>query len=193
VTPPGRPMIDRDFVLAHRRERLVGGAATAIAGRGYPETTVADIVRIAGVARNTFYEEFSGKEAIFLALLDDAYAAMIGLLQDGCAAGEGDPRTQVGAALGALLSWIDENPAWARSSLIEAPRAGPPGQSRIGEAEQRFAELLAASTPAAAEASPEDARMRVGGALTVVRADLVSGTPVVGRLGDIREFLTQRW
>ena len=42
--------------------------ATVSAEKGLAVTTIADIVREAGVSKRTFYEHFDGKEACFLAL-----------------------------------------------------------------------------------------------------------------------------
>ncbi len=43
------------------RARLLEGMARAVAAQGYADTTIADIVREAGVSRRTFYEHFSDK------------------------------------------------------------------------------------------------------------------------------------
>jgi AcrR family transcriptional regulator len=41
-----------------------------IGEHGYHGTRIADIVRRAGIARKTLYENFDGKEAVFLAVFD---------------------------------------------------------------------------------------------------------------------------
>ena len=70
--PPGRQQLSRGVHRPapagadHRRPGRGDG------GRGYRAVTVADIVRRAGIARNTFYENFSSKEDCFLAAQDYA-------------------------------------------------------------------------------------------------------------------------
>jgi AcrR family transcriptional regulator len=70
VTTATRPVTDA-------RQRLLDGLAAAIGEGGYPETTVADIVRQARTSRRTFYEQFSSKQACYIALLTDANAQMV--------------------------------------------------------------------------------------------------------------------
>ena len=55
---------------AGHRERLIDAMAESIQEKGYRETTVADVVRIARTSRRTFYEQFEDREACFLALFD---------------------------------------------------------------------------------------------------------------------------
>jgi AcrR family transcriptional regulator len=65
----GRPRISQGFIRQHQRERLVTGLAHCIEEKGYRATTVADVVAAAGVARNTFYENFASKEECARGLL----------------------------------------------------------------------------------------------------------------------------
>jgi AcrR family transcriptional regulator len=64
------------FLDAHRRRRLINGLAEAIAERGYKATTVADVVRATGCARNTFYENFGSKDDASRALVDAVCPAL---------------------------------------------------------------------------------------------------------------------
>lgn len=57
-----------DFQTAHRRQRIIRAFAEIVIERGHPGS-VAEIVSRTGVARNTFYETFGGK--------DDAGRALI--------------------------------------------------------------------------------------------------------------------
>src|SRR5207253_2083261 len=50
--------------------------------RGYPATTVADVVERAGVSRRTFYEQFADKEACFLAAYDVGLTAVLGRIKE---------------------------------------------------------------------------------------------------------------
>ena len=52
--------------------RLLQGLAQSVAAKGYADTTIADIVREAGVSRRTFYEHFDGKPAALIALYESA-------------------------------------------------------------------------------------------------------------------------
>src|SRR5687768_12356230 len=50
----------------HRR-RLLDGLAACIRERGYPDTTVADIVRAARTSRRTFYAQFADRQECLVA------------------------------------------------------------------------------------------------------------------------------
>ena len=51
------------------RGRIVDALATSIVERGFRDTTVADVVRVAHMSRRTFYEHFGDKEQCFAAML----------------------------------------------------------------------------------------------------------------------------
>ena len=57
-----------------QRTRLLRGMGSALAAKGLAATTIADVVREAGMSKRSFYEHFLNKEACFLAL----YAAASG-------------------------------------------------------------------------------------------------------------------
>ena len=51
------------------RGRIIDALATSIVDRGFRDTTVADVVRLAHMSRRTFYEHFGDKEQCFAAML----------------------------------------------------------------------------------------------------------------------------
>lgn len=59
------------FLFANRERRIIDGVALAINKGGYIGTHITDMVRAARVARKTFYETFSSKEAVARALVAD--------------------------------------------------------------------------------------------------------------------------
>src|SRR5437763_7780716 len=70
-------VMDPEVVEASPRQRLIAAMAASIQEKGYRETTVADVVRIARTSRRTFYEHFEDREACFLALFDATNIAMM--------------------------------------------------------------------------------------------------------------------
>jgi len=54
----------------NRRSAILEAALRTFGEKGFHQTTVADIIQAAGIARGTFYLYFEGKSAIFLELLD---------------------------------------------------------------------------------------------------------------------------
>src|SRR6266568_4630287 len=73
----GRHRLPRAFVVANQRDRILDAIAHEVAQMGYPNVTVADVRRRAGVSSKTFYELFSDKADCFLV----AYDAAIELLR----------------------------------------------------------------------------------------------------------------
>ena len=63
--------------VADFRGRLLEGMAAAVRERGFRDATVADVVRHARTSRRTFYAYFPDKQACYIALLQEANAAMV--------------------------------------------------------------------------------------------------------------------
>lgn len=66
------PVADRRKAQQERqRTRLVLAAGETFVELGYASATVADILKLAGMSRRSFYEFFTSKEDVLLALLDE--------------------------------------------------------------------------------------------------------------------------
>jgi AcrR family transcriptional regulator len=68
--PHGPNGMERDEVERNQRSRLYGAMIEAVARNGYDRTTVAHVIRLAGVSRRAFYELFENKEDCFLGTYD---------------------------------------------------------------------------------------------------------------------------
>jgi AcrR family transcriptional regulator len=144
-----RPVLPREFVAVHKRRRIMDAIAELSAERGYEATSIGDIVRRAGVARKTLYDNFEGKEEVFLTALDSAIAEALSRTEAACqSAGEEDWAVRVEAGLAALLNFVAEQPAAARMCAIESLSATPASSARYDAAVQQFVELLRRSVPA---------------------------------------------
>src|SRR3954469_16597680 len=96
---PVRPELPREFVAVHKRRRIMNAIAELTAEQGYDSTKIGDIVRRAGVARKTLYDNFEGKEEVFLAAFDSAVDEVLRRVEEGCAEAEGGWEEQVQAGL----------------------------------------------------------------------------------------------
>src|SRR5919109_1859805 len=123
------------------RERLIAAMAASIEEKGYRETVVADVVRIARTSRRSFYEHFEDRDACFLALFDSTNDALIEYL---AAAVRPDLpwEDQVDEALAAYLEAMAARPALWQSFMRELPALGQGGATRQRAVIERFAELL---------------------------------------------------
>lgn len=117
------------------------------AEQGYEATKIADIVRRAGVARKTLYDNFDGKEEVFLGAFDSAVDEMAAAIEAACEGAGEEWDARVEAGLRAFLTYVAENPAAGRVCLIEAMSATPTASARYDDAIQRFIELMRRDAP----------------------------------------------
>jgi len=138
---PGRQPLPREFIARHQRRRITSALAEEVATKGYREVTVADIVKRAAIARNTFYENFSSKEECFLATQRLAMSTALDRVVE--AAGDIDSwPLRVEAGLRAFLGYVAEEPALARTCMVEALTAGPASVEYYEESLQSFVSLF---------------------------------------------------
>jgi AcrR family transcriptional regulator len=139
--PPGRQRLSREFIARHQRARIVSALAEETMDRGYRAVTVADIVRRAGIARNTFYDNFASKEDCFLATQDFAVEESLARIVEAASEVEGW-EGRLAAGLGAFLKYVADEPALARTCIVEALSAGAAAQERYEQSLQAFVPLL---------------------------------------------------
>jgi len=121
--------------------------AELTAEQGYEATKIGDIVRRAGVARKTLYDNFEGKEEVFLEAFDAAVDEAMRRIEESCAAVDGGWEEKLQAGLDAFLRYVAEQPALARMCMIEALSATPAATERYERAMQRFVELTQRVVP----------------------------------------------
>jgi AcrR family transcriptional regulator len=123
------------------RDRLLEGLAGSIRERGYHDTTIADIVRVARTSRRTFYDEFPSKEACFLALLYSTNEQMADRI-----AGAVDPsaplRTQVRQAIDTYLDSLASRPEITLSWIRELPALGISARQLQRDMMESFIQLI---------------------------------------------------
>jgi len=68
--------------MSTTEEKILISAVDLMSKNGYHRTTVADIVKAAGVAQGTFYLYFDSKKALFLKLMEDFYSMLENALTD---------------------------------------------------------------------------------------------------------------
>jgi TetR/AcrR family transcriptional repressor of mexJK operon len=115
-----------------RKRQLMAFAAQRFAANGYHPTSVAEIVEGLGVGKGVFYWYFDSKEALFLAILDDAQRDL--RRRQGDAIREaGDPLERIEAGLRASMTWTAQHPEMLRLFQLAASEAGFAAQLHRGE------------------------------------------------------------
>lgn len=128
--------------------------AASIVEKGYRDTTVADVVRIARTSRRNFYEHFVDRDACFLALFDATNDAMM----DAIAAAVHPDQTldqQVDSAIDAYIDSVTRQPALYASFVREIPALGQAGAERGLATLERFAAMLVGLVDTARAVRPE--------------------------------------
>lgn len=139
--PAGREKLPREVREEHQRARVLAAAVDVFAEKGYPATTVDDLVAAARMGVGSFYAFFNGKEECLIAahrqVVAHARAVMI-------AAAGAAPAWPQQACLGLreLLAWVAREPASAKVALVEIQTGGPAALGRYQETLSAAAEFF---------------------------------------------------
>jgi AcrR family transcriptional regulator len=139
--PRGRHGLSPKLVARSQRERLIAAVVRVTAAKGYQATSVTDMLKAAGVGRESFYRYFENKEDCFLAandmLTDDLETEVVE------AYGQPGPwPARVRAGLARALTWLAADPDIARVMMIEMGTVGPVATERFHATFHRFTALL---------------------------------------------------
>ncbi|HTO01085.1 MAG TPA: TetR/AcrR family transcriptional regulator [Microthrixaceae bacterium] len=181
--PRGRHSLSREAVEADQRIRIITGLAESVRTRGYLETSVATIIKSAGVSRETFYHLFDSKLDCFMGAFDFMAEMLLGHLEK-VASTKGGPDQKFESALGAYLDALALDPGFARLLLVEVFAAGEEAMARRDLIQAEF--VKAAMQALELDKEEEFAvRMLVAAVATMVTGPLVRGD--IDALQDLRE------
>jgi AcrR family transcriptional regulator len=185
-----RPQLPQEFIAAHKRRRMIDAMAELCAEQGYEATKIADVVRRAHVARKTLYDNFSGKEELFLAAFDLTMTEAETQVAETC-----DPVTDQGwearteAGLRAVLEFVAAHPAEAKLCLVEAPAASVESAARYEAALENFIGRLREAAPSGAGRPATLEEALVGGAVWIVQREV--RRDAADQAADLLSELTQ--
>jgi AcrR family transcriptional regulator len=190
---PGRQRLPREFIARHQRARIITALAEEVSEKGYRAMTVADVVKRAGVARNTFYENFDSKEGCFLAAQENAMSEALSRVVEAAGMAASWPR-RIKAGLTAFLAYVEEEPALARTCMVEALAAGPAPLERYEESRQAFLSLFRLGrgvSPYGGDLPETLEEALVGGVFWILYQRLSASSPeaIPGLLPELVEFV----
>lgn len=93
---------------AERREQLLAIALVVFASQGFHGTSMNDVADAAGVTKPVLYQHFASKRELYLALLDEVGARLLGSIAKATSNANG-PREQVAAGFGAYFRWVADD------------------------------------------------------------------------------------
>jgi AcrR family transcriptional regulator len=130
--PVGRRKLPREVMTEHQRSRVLEAAIAIFAEKGYPATTVDDLVAAAQIGVGSFYALFEGKEQCLLAayerVLEDGRQTVLEAARQGRAWAD-----RICLGLEAMLNAIAAEPARGRIALVEVQTGGPKALARYEE------------------------------------------------------------
>lgn len=171
-----RPELPREFVASHKRRRMMDAVAELVAEKGYEATKIADIVRRAAVARKTLYDNFDGKEDLFLSAVDLTFAEMRVAVEEACErTDDSSPEGAIVAGLEALLEFIADRPAASRMCMLEAISATPSSARLYDTAMRDFVEILRRSVPQDLDLPETIEESLVGGVAWILQLQIRRG------------------
>jgi AcrR family transcriptional regulator len=175
--PVGRERLPREVMAEQQRDHVLDAAVGVFAKRGYPATTVDNIVAAAHVGVGTFYSLFDGKEDCFLAAYDRVVADARERIAAAIPADAPWPE-QVYAALRSALEMIVAEPLRARLALVESQTAGSAALARCEQTVDELVPLLRRGregSPVAADLPATLDVATVGGLLWFLQQRIVLG------------------
>jgi AcrR family transcriptional regulator len=170
---PMRPMLPRDFIETHRRERFAMALSELVHEQSEVELTVAHVIKRAGASRNTFYEVFTNKEACLE--FSRGWARERLLTAIGTAAeADGEDEDRARAVIGALLEAATKLPAPVELCLIHSA-ADFEAREGVGDMATIEALARALSTVEDEQSIEVASELLAAGILTVVALRLHRG------------------
>lgn len=195
---PDRPLRDSAaatgggarFVPTSHRERLFVALAEVVCRKGYAATSVSDVVAAAGVSLSTFYENFEGKEAAFLAACDFGIAQAFAAVSR---AWEGERESgwpaQVSAGMRELLGFLAAEPEWAYMAMVEVFAAGPRARARRDRTIDLFTTLVEPGRELAPDVDPIVTEALGGAVYSLMYAEIQSGADTLPEILPATVFI----
>lgn len=175
--PRGPHRLPREVVADHQRQRLLSGAARAIAEHGYAAMSVEHVLVNAGVSRTTFYENFDNKRECVLVAHEQAFNRLSGELVNACATASEWP-AKLAAAVAAAIEFAVRAPEDSLLLVLDAVAADRVLASRVMASTDFLVGLLRNGReqwPQAASMPELTERALIGAATSVIGTRLVSG------------------
>jgi AcrR family transcriptional regulator len=165
------PPFEERQAVSNPPERVLRALAAVVAEKGYPETTVAEIVERAKTSQRTFYENFANKEDAMVAALDSGSSQMLAAALPAFRRAA-DWAHAVRDTQEAMFCFGVQEPEYARLGAVEMYAAGKRALEQRELVTEGMEGLLAPGYELAPEV-PAITAEAIGGALYALFYDLV--------------------
>ena len=168
---PGRQKLSRDEVRVHQSKRIFTALEKVMSEKGYLGTSVADIIKAAGVSRQTFYQLFTSKQDCFVASYTRRQDSLIANIVDHVT---GDtPMERFARVLRAYLTSMAVDPGRSRLYLIGVYAAGPEAIAHRLRLQEQFVDAMAGVFAATTEKDRFNCRAVIAAVSTMVTTALL--------------------
>jgi AcrR family transcriptional regulator len=172
--PPGRG--NAEAVKRNQRERLFAAMVAALAEQDFEAITVADLLRLSGVSRKSFYGHFADQRECLVAAIEALAGPAVAAIEAGLERpGDVELAKQ---AFENLFQRIVAGPATAKMCFVDVYAAGPAGVALVDRTIDAFEVLLKQmfdQMPGYEEMPSEIVRALIGGVQKVIHKRLLRG------------------
>ena len=105
---------------SQRRERLLEAGLEILGTDGWRALTVTAACAKAGLTERYFYESFSDREGLLVAVYERVAAGLVEAVLERVARAPDDPPAQSRAAIAAVVDYVEEDPRRSRVCFVEA-------------------------------------------------------------------------
>ena len=172
--PPGRG--NAEEVKRSQRERLFAAMVAALAEQDFEAITVAELLRLSGVSRKSFYGHFADQRECLVAAIETLAGPALETIEGGL-----EPPGDVELAKQAfesLFRQIVAGPATAKMCFVDVYAAGPAGVALVDRTIDAFEVLLKQmfdQMPGYEKMPSEIVRALIGGVQKVIHKRLLRG------------------
>ena len=96
------------LTAAARREQLLATALEVFSRSGFHATSMNEVAEAAGVTKPVLYQHFASKRELYLALLNEEGARLLGAIAKATASAT-TPRAQVEQGMAAYFQWVSDD------------------------------------------------------------------------------------
>jgi AcrR family transcriptional regulator len=120
----------RRFIVHNTHEQIQLAAVRVVAAKGYHQTSVRDICAEANIPARSFREHFSGKEEALFSGVEAGVDRVMGFCQEAYRNAPSWPDA-LWDGMYAYAEWAENEPAFARTGIVELLAVGPPAQELV--------------------------------------------------------------
>lgn len=158
--PRGPHDLTREQVESSQRRRLTAAMTKVVGERGYANTSVAEVIKEAGVSRATFYVLFRDKEQCFIEGLEEATdeigaAMLMAIMENEGLESETNVLRKIDTLVEMYLHVLSTYSDVAKTFLVEIYAVGPSAVHFRRSFMNRFHDLIATSILPEDQMTPE--------------------------------------